>query len=303
MTTRIEGLIAATFTPLSNDGDLDLEKVPEIVAHLQRSNINGIYINGSTGEGPSLMISERKKLAEAYVNAARGKLTTIVQIGTDSLEESRALASHAAKIGADGISSTPPCYFKPTDASILADCAAMVASGASNLPYFYYHIPALTGVTIDMEDFLSIAGKQIPNLAGIKFCSANMHEMRRCMSLEHGRYQMLSAWDEMLLSGLATGVTGAVGSTYNFAAPIYLKMIDAFNDGDMNNARLWQDRALEMIHCLFKTCGRAGLKTMMKLIGHDCGPHRLPIKNSTPEQTEDLRRQMEELGFFDWIQS
>ena len=285
------------FHPLSNDGDLDLKKCRKLSLISMIKYQRNLHQWHRRRTFPD---DSRTKNTQ-HVNAV-AKINTIVQIGTDSLEESRALASHAAKIGADGISATPPCYFKPTDASILADCAAMVASGHQS-SHFYYHIPALTGVTIDMEDFLSIAGKQIPNLAGIKFCSANMHEMRRCMSLENGRYQMLSAWDEMLLSGLATGVTGAVGSTYNFAAPIYLKMIDAFNDGDMNNARLWQDRALEMIHCLFKTCGRAGLKTMMKLIGHDCGPHRLPIKNSTLEQTEDLRRQMEELGFFDWIQS
>jgi N-acetylneuraminate lyase len=159
----------------------------------------------------------------------------------------------------------------------------------------------MTGVTINMEEFLKVAKERIPNLAGIKFCSAVMHEMRRCITLESGHFAILSAWDEMLLSGLVTGARGAVGSTFNFAAPLYLKMITAFERGDIKEARLWQDRALEMISRIFATCGRAGLKGMISLRGIDCGPHRLPIASATPEQLQELKVQMDEIGFSDWL--
>jgi N-acetylneuraminate lyase len=301
MATEITGLVAATFTPLNPDGSINLDPIPALVDHLAKSGVSGIYTNGSTGEGPSLTIEERRALAEAYVASARGRLTTIIQVGTNSTQESRGLAAHAAEIGADAVSSTPPAYFKPADAESLVDCIAEIAGGAPDLPYYYYHIPTMTGVTVDMEDFLRAADGRIPSLAGIKFCSSVMHEMRRCMTLDAGRYEVLNAWDEMLLAALATGAKGAVGSTFNFAAPIYLKMIDAFERGDMDEARLCQDRALEMLKHLFATCGRAGLKGMMSVLGIDCGPQRPPIPSATPEQLDELKRQMERIGFFSWI--
>lgn len=301
MHSRITGLVAATFTPLNTDGTINLDPVPAIIDHLEKAGVSGIYINGSTGEGPSLTIAERLQLAEAYVAATRGRLTTIVQIGTNSTQESRDLAAHAAEIGADAVSSTPPCYFKPADADMLVECVAEIAGGASGLPYYYYHIPTMTGVTIDMEAFLQAAGDRIPNLAGIKFCSSTLQEMRRCITLDGGRYEVLNAWDEILLSALATGAKGAVGSTFNFAAPIYLKMISAFERGNMDEARLCQDRALEMLNRIFNTCGRAGLKGMMSLLGIDCGPQRLPIPSATPEQLTELKKEMDTIGFFDWI--
>lgn len=302
MQTKITGLVAATFTPFHPDGSVDLSKIPAIVEHLEQSGCVGLYINGSTGEGSSLTIKERRQLAEAYLNAARGHLTTIVQVGTNSTRESCALAAHASEHGADAISATPPSYFKPADAETLVGCVAEIAGGAPELPFYYYHIPTMTGVSVNMEDFLRCAGDRIPNLAGIKFCSSVMHEMRRCMTYEDGRFEMFAAWDEMLLSGLVTGAKGAVGSTYNFAAPIYLNMIKAFNSGDMETARLWQDRALEMLDRIFANCGRAGLKGMMSIIGIDCGPQRLPIASATPTQLNQLKGKMNEIGFFEWIQ-
>ena len=302
MHSRITGLVAATFTPMNPDGSINTDPIPSVVDHLEKTGVSGIYVNGSTGEGPSLTIAERQTLAEAFVESARGRLTTMVQVGTNSTRESRALAAHAAEIGADAVSSTPPSYFKPADAESLVKCVTEIAGGAPDLPYYYYHIPTMTGVTVDMEAFLRCADDRIPNLAGIKFCSSVMHEMRRCMTLDGGRFELLNAWDEMLLSGLAMGIKGAVGSTFNFAAPLYLKMIAAFERGDMDEARLWQDRALEMLNRVFGTCGRAGLKAMMSVVGIDCGPQRSPIANTTPEKLADLKQQLTEIGFFDWIQ-
>ena len=301
MQAKLTGLIAATFTPLRGDGSIDPGKVPAIVDHLVANGLAGIYVNGSTGEGPSLTSAERKTMAEAYVAAAKGRMTTIVQVGTNSLVDSRDLAAHAAAIGADAVSATPPTYFKPAGADALAACVAEIAGGAPGLPFYYYHIPTITGVEVNMPAFLRSAASRVPSLAGIKFCSAAMHELRECITVDGGRYDILSAWDEMLLAGLAMGARGAVGSTYNFAAPLYLRLVGAFDRGDLATARLCQDRALQMINAILSACGRAGLKGMMSLVGIDCGPHRMPLACATPEQFAKLRAAMEQLGFAAWI--
>src|SRR5690606_14041772 len=121
---------------------------------------------GSTGEGPSLSGSERKQLAEAFVEASAKRLKVFVHVGHNSLEEARELAAHAQQIGADFVSATPPAYFKINTTRALADSLAMIASGAPELPMFYYHIPSLTGVGLDMVELLQISEKTIPTLAG-----------------------------------------------------------------------------------------------------------------------------------------
>ena len=300
MQAKLTGLIAATFTPMRDDGAIDPGTVPAIVDYLVAKGLVGIYVNGSTGEGPSLTSPERKTMAEAYVAATRGRMTTIVQVGTNSLADSHDLAAHAAAIGADAVSATPPTYFKPAGPDALAACVAEIAGGAPGLPFYYYHLPTITGVDVNMPAFLRSAATRVPNLAGIKFCSAAMSEMRESITVEGGRYDILSAWDEMLLAGLAMGAKGAVGSTYNFAAPLYRRLVDAFDRGDLETARRCQDCAIQMINAILTTSGRAGFKGMMSLVGIDCGPHRMPIASATPEQFAKLRAAMERLGFADW---
>jgi len=100
---------------------------------------------------------------------------------------------------------------------------AEIASAAPGLPFYYYHIPILTGVGMDMIDFLKYAGGLIPNLAGIKYTSATIHEYQSCLELENGKFDVLFGFDELLLPALSIGAKGAIGSTYTFAAPEYLK--------------------------------------------------------------------------------
>jgi N-acetylneuraminate lyase len=108
----------------------------------------------------------------------------------------------------------------------------------------------------------------------------------------------------MLLSGLVVGAHGAVGSTYNFAAPLYNRIIAAFKRGDINEARRLQGLSVKMIQPLNKhgslNSNSPSLKAMMKLVGLDCGPMRLPQIALSPDKVGALRRDMEEIGFFEW---
>ena len=100
MEFRFRGLMAATYTPMREDGTLNLGQVPRMVDHLERSGVKGIYVCGSTGEGMSLSSEERRAVTEAYVAAARGRLKTVVQVGHNSLAEARGLAGHCGPIHA-----------------------------------------------------------------------------------------------------------------------------------------------------------------------------------------------------------
>ena len=111
-------------------------------------------------------------------------------------------------------------------------------------------------------------------------------DFQNCLNYKDGKYDMLWGRDETMLSALPLGAQGAVGSTFNYAAPIYYQLMDAFNEGDMVTARRLQQKSIDMIELLGKYGGIATGKAYMKLIGLDCGEFRLPVKNMNADQFE-----------------
>lgn len=297
----IKGLIAATFTPLKSDGSLNLSAVEPIVEHLLRNRIDGLYVCGSTGEGPSLSSEERKAVAQAYIEAVAGRVPVIVQVGHNSLVEARDLAHHAQASGADAISAVPPSYFKPGSLEVLIACLQEITSAAPELPFFYYHIPQLSDVIVDVVELLEHAQKALPTLVGVKYSSMNIYELQACLAAVGGRYKLLFGVDEMLLSGLVAGAHGAVGSTYNFAAPLYRKVLEAQARGDLGEARKHQQRAVELVRTISRYPAAPALKTVMSFVGVDCGPTRLPLTPMTETAVTALQEELEALGFFEWI--
>lgn len=297
MNERLTGLIAAPFTPLHTDGSLNLELIPKLAGQLHANGVAGAFICGTTGEGFSLTTEERMQVADRWVAEAPKGLKVIVHVAHNSLGEGERLAAHAEKIGAHAIASVGPTFFKPASLEQLVDFCAPVAAAAPKLPFYYYHMPAMTGVNPPMTDFLRAAGKRIQNLAGIKFTDENLMSYAQCLNFEGGRFNILFGRDEILLASLALGATGAVGSTYNYMAPVYHQVIEAFRAGDMAEARRWQMLSIEFIAVMIRHGGLPANKVIMSLIGLDCGPVRPPLKNLTSAEREALRQDLERVGF------
>ena len=298
-TFRIQGLLPAVFTPMTEEGSLRLEQIPQLTEQLIGEGVSGFYICGSTGEGPCLSREERMATAEAYIHAASGRIPLIVQVGHQSIVEAQTLVEHAKAHGADAISAIPPNYFKPSSVDNLVDSLAEIAASAPDLPFYYYHIPAVTGVPVDLVELLDKVAERIPNFVGVKFSHTAVYELQACLN-QSGRFNMLFGSDEMLLSALVVGVHGAVGSTYNFATPLYKKIMDAHVRGDVEVAKNLQAKAVEMVRVLVKHGANPAIKAMMGLIGIDCGGTRLPQRALSAAQIEALRKDMDTIGFFDW---
>lgn len=298
---RIEGLVAATFSPMNQDGSLNLSMVPGVVEHLIGDGIAGLYVCGSTGEGPLMSGHERRQVAEAYISAVNGRIPVIVQIGHDSLTEARDLARHAQACGADAISAIAPRYFGGDTVDTLVDCMSEATESVPDMPFFYYHIPGLSGVKYDMVEFLEKAPGKLPGFVGIKYSALTIFEYQECLDAAGDQYSMLFGCDEMLLSALAVGAYGAVGSTFNFAAPLYNGIIDAYRQLDLQKARALQLKSVKMIHMLYdRYRGQPGFKAIMGLLGCDCGPNRLPLRALSDAENQQLRIDLERIGFFTW---
>ncbi len=302
MATRapLEGFIAATFTPMNEDTSLNLPAIAPMVDYLLSQNVAGLYVLGSTGEGLSLTTPERILVAEAFVELA-GTVPVIVQVGCESLAAARHLAAHAQSVGADAISAVSPVYFKPDSAESLVASMALIAAGAPELPFYYYHIPGATGLSIDPLEFLRLAADRIPTFRGIKFTSPKVHDFQACVEFAKDRFEILWGVDEMLLSGLPAGAKAAVGSTYNFAAPIYRKLLEAFAAGNLAEAQRQQSFSQLLVRTFVPYGPRSAQKAIMQMIGVDCGPTRLPIQPLDETAKAALRKDLEGIGFFDWI--
>lgn len=296
-TTPLTGLIAAPFTPFRPDGSLDTGPIGRQAAKLISDGVAGAFVCGTTGEGPSMTTAERMELAEAWVAAACDKLRIIVHVGHASFADSRALAAHAQRIGAAGVGCLAPYFFKPKSIGDLVDFCARVAAAAPDLPFYYYHIPSITGVNLPMTEFLAAAPAKIPNLAGIKYTHEDMLDFSTCLRFDGGRYDILFGRDEMLLAGLVLGAQGAIGSTYNYMAPIYHRIIEAVGQGDIATARESQARAADIIAVMLRHGGLPAGKAMMAFAGIECGPVRPPLRDLDAGQRESFRRDLEAVGF------
>lgn len=286
---RLQGLIAAVLTPLDNSQNVAGKQIAHFANHLLEQGVEGFYCCGSTGEGVSLTNQERMYIAEQWVAASAGRAPVIVQVGHNSPRDAAALAKHAQEIGASAVSATCPSYFKIDSVAGLVECMSEIASAAPLLPFYYYHIPSLTGNRISMPAFLGQAGKAIPNLVGMKYTSTELHEFLECARLENGRFEVIWGVDEMLLGALAMGTQAAIGSTYNIAAPLYRKLINAFRAGDMELARQIQLESIAFINALKRFPFFSALKHVVSLRGIEMGGCRNPNGNLSTEQATQLK--------------
>ncbi|MBO0936373.1 dihydrodipicolinate synthase family protein [Fibrella sp. HMF5335] len=294
---KINGLVAAPFTPMHPNSDLNLDLIPDYARFLVHNGVKGAFIGGSTGEGVSLSFTEKLALLRAWGETTEPDLQKIMLVGGTSLTESRELTREAAQSGFDAVAVLAPFYFKPTSAQVLADFCVQVGEAAPEVGLYFYHIPALTGVTISMLQFLEAIDGRLPNFRGIKYTHNDLMEYRQCLLFDGGKYDLLWGWDEIFLAAMAMGARGAVGSTFNYAAPVYHELMEAFDKGDISRAQQMQDQSIAIVRLLGKYGGIATGKAFMRAVGLDCGTFRLPVQNMTDERYEDFLHDLSTIQF------
>ena len=295
---HIEGLITAPFTPFDASGEVNTAMVGRLQQFYKDNGIAGVFICGTTGESSALTFDEKKMLFEEWSRYKTNDFKIIGFLGGTSVKECQELARVAQDCNLDAISITAPYYFKPTGVAELAAFCGEVAS-ATDLPFYYYHIPAFTNVYYNMYDLLQHVDDIIPNFAGIKFTYENMMDFQRCLEFKNRKYTILWGRDEMLLASLAIGATGAVGSSYGYTAPLNCQIIETFSQSDIEQARRLQLKAIEYITFLHRYGGSTG-KAFMKAVGMDCGNYRLPVRNLNDEQMQQFMTELKATDFFEY---
>lgn len=298
---KIKGLIDAPFTPMLPNGEVNYEPIQAYADLLVRNGLKGVFINGSSGEGYLLSEEERMKLAERWIAAVPQGFKVIVHVGSTCVKASHKLAEHAAEIGAWGIGAMATPFPKIGRVEELVKYCEEIASGAPQLPFYYYHIPAFNGAYLSMTAFLAAVDGMIPNFAGIKYTYESLYEYNQCRLYKNGKYDMLHGQDETLLPSLAMGgAQGGIGGTTNYNGRELVGILEAWAAGDLETAREKQNFAQAVINVICHYRGNivAG-KRIMKLIGLDLGPNRAPFQNMTDEEEQKMKAELEAIHFFE----
>ncbi|XP_068841983.1 N-acetylneuraminate lyase isoform X4 [Capricornis sumatraensis] len=275
---KLQGLVAATITPMTEHGEINFSVIGRYVDYLvEEQGVKNVFVNGTTGEGLSLSISERCRVAEEWVTEGRNKLDQIViHVGALSLKESQELAQHAAEIGADGIAVIAPFFLKPWN-------------------------------KVRAEELLDGIQDKIPSFQGLKFSDTDLLDFGQCVDQNRqqqfaflfGVDEKIFVSDQQLLSALVMGATGAVGSTYNYLGKKTKQMLEAFERKDFSSALNHQFCIQRFINFVVKLgFGVSQTKAIMTLVsGIPMGPPRLPLQKASREFTDKAEAKLKSLDF------
>lgn len=270
-----KGVFTALNAIYDENDNINTEEIKKLVRVYKKLGVNGVYACGSTGEGFLLSTEERKQVAEAVVEAANGEMAVIVHVGAASTKEACELAQHAKKIGADAVSAVPSVYYHLSEASIETHWNTIM--DASDLPFFIYNIPQLTGYDLSYSLFEKMAKKE--KVIGIKNSSESTCQIERFRKIAGPDFVIFNGPDEQLLAGRIMGATAGIGGTYGSMPELYIELSRLIECGDIKNAEKMQTKIND---CIFGLLSFASLYGASKAVislryGINAGVPRLPM--------------------------
>jgi N-acetylneuraminate lyase len=233
---NFKGFIAPVFTPFEDDSSVNYNAVEPYGKLLKSKGISAVLVNGTTGEGMSMTVEERKKITEKWSEVCRSlDMVLMVQVSGCSFVDVIELAKHAS-LYADGILCLPELYFKPKTSEKLVEYLKEIGEYCP-LPLYYYHIPKLTNIDFPMASFMRLARKEIPTFRGIKFSASDLDQGTQC--LKEGQVFLGSV--TILCGAIALGFDCAIMTLLNIKPEICLEIQKLMENGNVNEARKAQN--------------------------------------------------------------
>jgi len=270
----LRGAAAATLTPFKKDGSVDYKRIPGFARFLIDRGITGFWVCGTSGEVPTLMKDERKRVLEAFVNEAAGQIPVVAHIGHPSTAVAVDLAGHAADAGADAVACCAPFPMAPTEEGLLGHWRAV--SAATELPFFMYVIPWLAPVEFSAQRIDRLRRKL--RAPGIKYSVADVQTLSTVRRLAGKRFNIVSGIDDVLVPFALSCVDGTVGLGHNSIPEIFVAMHRLCDEGKIGEAKALQDAYNDFSGATPEGVSIfARTKLTLKLRGMDIGETRRPM--------------------------
>ncbi|CUN75646.1 MULTISPECIES: dihydrodipicolinate synthase family protein [Clostridium] len=279
-----KGVIPAVLTVFDKDENIDELGMRQLVSYLIDKGVDGLYLTGSTGEGFTMSSEERKRVVEIVMDETKGRVPVVVHVGAIGTKLSIDLAKHAEEVGATGISSVPPFYWKFNENQIVKYYEDIANS--CSLPMIVYNVP-LVGL-LGMNVIKCLA--QIENVKGIKYTALSHYEITQIKDEIGEDFLVYSGCDEMSMSGLLAGADGIIGSFYNIMPELFINIYNSIKENNIERAQLLQRQAVEIIMYSLKLPSfYAGMKAVLRWRGINAGYCRRPFENLTEEAENEFK--------------
>ena len=288
-----EGAGVALITPFKENGEVNFEKLEELVEEQIAGGTDAIIACGTTGESSTMTHEEDDEVIRFICKKVNHRIPVIAGTGSNCTREAVSKSIAAEKAGADGLLVVTPYYNKATQKGLIQHFTTI--ANAVSIPVILYHIPGRTGVTMKPETIVTLC-REVPNIVGVKEASGDFSAIAEIMHLSGGEIDVYSGNDDQIVPLLAMGGKGVISVLSNVAPRQTHEICASFFRGDVETSRRMQLEALPLINALFCEVNPIPVKAAMNLMGKEVGPMRLSLTTMEEQNQERLAKAMREYG-------
>ena len=231
---KYEGVIPAFYACYDDQGEISPERVRALVEYFLKKGVQGLYVNGSSGECIYQSVADRKLILEEVMEVAKGKLTIIAHVACNNTKDSVELARHAESLGVDAIAAIPPIYFRLPEYSV-AQYWNDISAAASQTDFVIYNIPQLAGVALTPSLYAEMLKNE--RVIGVKNSSMPVQDIQTFAALGGEDHLVFNGPDEQFLGGRLMGARAGIGGTYGAMPELFLKLNQLIADKDLEKAK------------------------------------------------------------------
>jgi 4-hydroxy-tetrahydrodipicolinate synthase len=295
------GLMPAMVTPFDEQEEVDLQATEAVVERLIEARVDGVVALGSNGEFSHLTSEERKRFAEEMVKLVAGRVPLVIGVGASGTKETVELARHAEDVGADGVIVVPPFYWKIGEETLFKHFATVADS--VDTPILIYNFPMVTGIDLS-PGLVTRVATECPNVAGLKDTVAEYSHLVNVLQEVKPvspDFSVLVGFEDLILPGLLAGADGAISGLANIAPKLFVGLIRAFEQGDLQKAAELHRRVLSLMALgAYSDPPIGAIKLAMNKLGVPISPTvrgpALPAPVEAHEKIEGVLRDMGSLS-------
>ena len=288
-----QGAGVALVTPFKENGEIDYDRLEELVEEQIAGGTDAIVACGTTGEASTMTHEEHLDVISYVCQVVKGRIPVVAGTGSNCTETAVYLSEEAERRGADGILVVSPYYNKATQKGLKAHFTAVANS--VKIPMILYNIPGRTGVNIKPETVADLC-RNVENIVGVKDATGDISSVAELMCLCDGNIDLYSGNDDQTVPLLSLGGKGVISVLSNIAPAQTHQICQEFFDGNVKESCHLQLKALPLVKALFCEVSPIPVKAAFKLMGKSAGPLRMPLTEMEPENRERLRAAMKEYG-------
>lgn len=288
-----KGAGVAIVTPMKENGDVNFEKLGEILEEQIAEGTDAVIICGTTGESSTLTHEEHMETIRYTIDKVNKRIPVVAGTGSNCTETAIMMSQEAERMGADGLLLVSPYYNKATQKGLIAHYTAIANS--VKLPIILYNIAGRTGINIEPKTLLYLA-ENVENIVAVKEASGSISQIADIAAMCKGKLDIYSGNDDQITPVMALGGIGVISVLSNIAPKYTHDLAMSYLNGDVQKSCEMQLKALPLVRALFSEVNPIPVKAAMNLMGKEVGPLRMPLTEMEEEHKETLKKAMIDFG-------